>query len=192
WTLALQMGVQFDRILEGFSGPFEKITAWNIKPPAGNVITADGAKGYLTSHQVNDSFIAVNRLLPVGEEVYWLERPLMTNGKNYPRGTLYVPARNTTLTRLRKIASELGVNFEATATQPTGDMLKLNKVRVGLWDRYGGSIDAGWTRWILEQFEFPYDRIFAPKLDEGNLNNRYDALIFVSGAIPPTVANAAN
>src|SRR5262249_39686330 len=117
WTLALQMGVQFDRILEGFSGPFEKITAWNIKPPAGNVITADGAKGYLTSHQVNDSFIAVNRLLPVGEEVYWLERPLMTNGKNYPRGTLYVPARNTTLTRLRKIASELGVNFEATATQ---------------------------------------------------------------------------
>ena len=26
WTLAYQMGVQFDRILEGFDGPFEKLT----------------------------------------------------------------------------------------------------------------------------------------------------------------------
>ncbi len=45
WTLALQMGVRFDRVLEGFDGPFEKITAWNVKPPPGRVITATGAKG---------------------------------------------------------------------------------------------------------------------------------------------------
>ena len=25
WTLAMQMGVKFDRILDGFDGPFEKI-----------------------------------------------------------------------------------------------------------------------------------------------------------------------
>ncbi len=37
WTLAFQMGVVFDRVLEGFSGPFEKITEWNIKPPPGRV-----------------------------------------------------------------------------------------------------------------------------------------------------------
>ena len=35
WTLAYQMGVQFDRILDGFTGPFEKITEWNVKPPPG-------------------------------------------------------------------------------------------------------------------------------------------------------------
>ena len=37
WTLAFQMGVVFDRVLEGFSGPFEKITERNIKPPPGRV-----------------------------------------------------------------------------------------------------------------------------------------------------------
>ena len=42
----------------------------------------------------------------------------------------------------------------------------------------------GWTRWILEQFEFPFERVFAPELDAGNLNAKYDALIFVGGAIP--------
>jgi len=43
---------------------------------------------------------------------------------------------------------------------------------------------AGWTRWILEQFEFPFERVFAPQLDAGNLNAKYDVLVFVTGAIP--------
>ena len=43
---------------------------------------------------------------------------------------------------------------------------------------------SGWTRWILEQFEFPFERVFAPELDAGNLNAKYDVLIFVDGAIP--------
>src|SRR5205085_810920 len=33
WTLALQMGVQFDRILDGFDGPFARITGVQDMPP---------------------------------------------------------------------------------------------------------------------------------------------------------------
>ena len=48
---------------------------------------------------------------------------------------------------------------------------------------------SGWTRWILEQFEFPFERVFAPALDAGNLNAKYDVLVFVDGGIPaPAVA----
>ena len=47
---------------------------------------------------------------------------------------------------------------------------------------------AGWARWILEQFEFPFDRVFAPQLDAGNLNAKYDALMFVEGGIPAVAA----
>ena len=35
YTLAFQMGVQFDRILDGFDGPFQKIDGL-LKPPAGS------------------------------------------------------------------------------------------------------------------------------------------------------------
>ena len=49
---------------------------------------------------------------------------------------------------------------------------------------------SGWTRWILEQFEFPFSRVFARELDAGNLNAKYDVLIFVDGAIPPATAPA--
>jgi hypothetical protein len=45
-------------------------------------------------------------------------------------------------------------------------------------------MDAGWARWILEQFEFEFTRTFPPMLDAGNLNAAYDALVFVEGGIP--------
>ena len=184
WTLAFQMGVGFDRILEGFTGPFEKINSWNIKPPAGTIRTASGAAGFLTSHRVNDAFIALNRLLAANEEAYWIQSPMTANGRSYQAGTLYITAKRSTLPLLQKAAADLGVSFDATPDKPPADAVKLKRPRVGLWDQYGGSMDAGWTRWILEQFEFGFDRVFAPVLDAGSLNDKYDVLIFVEGAIP--------
>ena len=60
----------------------------------------------------------------------------------------------------------------------------MHAVRVGLWDNYGGSMTSGWTRWILKQYEFPFTRVFAPELDAGALNAKYDVLVFVEGGIP--------
>ena len=184
WTLAFQMGVEFDRILEGFNGPFEKINSWNIKPPAGRIATMNGAAGYLTSHRVNDAFIALNRLVAANEEAYWLKSPLTANGRTYPAGALYITASSLTLPLLQKAAADLGLSFDPTAEKPPADAVKLRRPRIGLWDQYGGSMDAGWARWILEQFEFGFDRAFPPTLDAGNLNARYDVLIFVEGGIP--------
>ena len=52
-------------------------------------------------------------------------------------------------------------------------------------------MDSGWARWILEQFQFPYEKMFPPMLDAGNLNAKYDVLVFVEGGIPGASARAA-
>jgi hypothetical protein len=57
-------------------------------------------------------------------------------------------------------------------------------VRIALWDRYGGSMPSGWTRWLLEQFEFPFEVVFPAQIDAGKLREKYDAIVFVSAAIP--------
>jgi hypothetical protein len=187
WTLAFQMGVEFDRVLEGFTGPFEAVTDWNVKPPAGKVTTMAGAAGYLISHRMVDSFVALNRLLAAKEEAYWLAD-----------GSWYVPARPSTRAALEKVAVDLGVGATATAEQPPAGARKLRSPRVGLWDQYGGSMDSGWARWILEQYQFNFEKVFAPTLDAGNLNAKYDVLVFVEGGIPaagskpPTQPNAAD
>jgi len=183
YTLAFQMGVKFDRILDGFDGPFQKISGF-AKAPAGRVAGAGGNAGYLLSHQVNDAFIAVNRLLASGEEVYWLKRSFNANGKEYAAGTMFIPAKPGTLAKLQRLAAEVGLSFDAAASNPAGEALKLRPLRIGLWDRYGGSMPSGWVRWLLEQFEFPFEVVYAPTLDSGNLAGKYDVLIFVTGAIP--------
>jgi hypothetical protein len=183
WTLAYQMGVRFDRLLEGFEGPFEKVVGL-IKPPAGRVTTAPKAAGYLLSHEVNDSFIATNRLLKENSEVYWLTRGFTLGDRAYAPGTIYIPAGSGTAVRLEKLAQELGLNFEAVAERPAGAVMKLRPARIALWDRYGGSMPSGWVRWLLEQFEFPFEVVYPAQLDAGDLAAKYDVLIFVTGAIP--------
>jgi hypothetical protein len=43
---------------------------------------------------------------------------------------------------------------------------------------------SGWTRWIFEQFDFPFTVVYAPTLDAGDLASKFDVIVFVSGAIP--------
>jgi hypothetical protein len=38
-------------------------------------------------------------------------------------------------------------------------------------------MDEGWTRWLLEQFGFPYTSIFNRDVQAGNLRDRFDAII---------------
>jgi hypothetical protein len=162
WTLAFQMGVEFDRVLEGFSGPFEKVTDWNVKPPAGTAPVSGNA--FTLTRDTNDSFTAVNRLLAAGRSVGW-------NGQDF-----VVTADAASLQPL----TSLGVSFK-----PTGGTFNMGirPARIALWDQYGGSMDSGWTRWILEQFEFPFTRVYAPDLDAGSLTAKYDVLILPPGAV---------
>ena len=183
YNIAYSMGIKFDRILDGFDGPFEKIP--DLAPvPQGKVAQAPTGGGYLLSHEVNDAFVAVNRLLKANEEVYWLKSAATVNGKTYPVGTMFIPAKATTLPILQKLAADKGLTFDAVASAPAGDAMKLKPVRIGLWDQYGGSMPSGWTRWLFEQYEFPFEVVFPGTLDAGNLNAKYDVLVFVDGGIP--------
>ena len=180
WTLAYQMGVQFDRILDAFDGPFAPVAGF-AKPPRPHVGPA--AAGYAFSHSENDAFIAVNRLLAHGDTVYTLLNPLNINGRTYDIGTFYVAAKTGTRGFLAKIADETGLQFDPFHTEVSPASLKrVRPPRIALWDQYGGSITSGWGRYILEQFDFPYTVVYPQTLDAGNLIGKFDVLILPDGA----------
>jgi hypothetical protein len=197
YTMALQTGIKYDKIYEGFDGPFEKVKLDNwdgakwtdeMKPPAGVAISS-GVAGYLLSHAVNDSFIAVNRLMKNGAEVYWLKTEHVINGKTYPAGTMYIPSTPSVLSLLQGLAAEKGLNFEATASKPAGAAFKLQPMRIGLANTYGGNSTEGWTEFMLSQFEFPIQLVYPLELNAGNLAAKYDVLIFEAGFIPATTTS---
>jgi len=173
WTLAFQMGVAFDRVLDGFDGPFEPLRGVQPMPAAPLTTAASGA--YRIDHRVNNAVIAVNRLVAAGQEVWW-----HTEGRD---GGFFVQASPASTEILQKAARELGV-AAAPAERPSSGLTRVRMPRIGLWDQYGGSMPSGWTRWLLEQFEFPFEVVYPQALDAGNLNARFDVLVFVDGAIP--------
>jgi hypothetical protein len=183
YTLAFQMGVAFDRILDAFDGPFVAVEGLQ-SPPAGRFADASGAAGFILSHAENDVAIVTNRLLSDGGTVRWLEEGVSAGGHSYPAGAVYVPNSGNVVEKLETWARELGIDVQGVSSTPRVSSLELSPVRVGLWDEYGGSMPSGWTRWLLEQFEFPFQVVYPGTLDAGQLRKQYDVLIFVTDAIP--------
>ena len=192
WTLAYTMGVRFERVLDGFDCPCRKLPIEEIKPAVGKITQASRPVGYLLSHEINDSFVAVNRLLASGEDVYWVKSAFTANGKKWAPGTNFITAKPSTLPKLQKLAADVGLSFEAVAAKPSGEALMLRPLRIGLVDRYGGSMPSGWIRYELEKFEFPFSLVFPPTLDQGNLAQKFDVLIVASDLTPSAAGAAGN
>ncbi len=183
WTLAIQMGVTFDKIYDGFDGPFTKVAGLLPPPPASVIGSISKPAGYLVSHKINNSFILINRLLAANLDVYWLKKAVTEDGQDLGTGTIWIPASSNALAVLQKAAKEIGVPSYAVATAPKGEALKLKPIRIGLYDSYGGSMPSGWTRWLFEQYEFPFQVIYPSNLDAGDLKSKFDVIVLTDGAV---------
>lgn len=169
YTLALQMGVQFDRILDGFECPCERVEPTNLVTAPAGVVAKSGT--WKLSPVQNDAFAAVARLLKAGVEV--------SRGFD---GNFYVASSGKSRPIVEKAAKELGVTF-AEGRKPAGAQ-KVTAPRIALFDRYGGQMPSGHTRWLLEQFGMPYTDVYPQELDAGNLRAKYDVIVFPDGSIP--------
>ena len=54
----------------------------------------------------------------------------------------------------------------------------VKKPRLAIYESWAGNIDEGWTRWLLEQFHFPYTRLHNSDVQAGHLREHYDTIIF--------------
>jgi hypothetical protein len=63
-------------------------------------------------------------------------------------------------------------------TLPNPSWKQLHRPRIGLYRSFIPSIDEGWTRWLLDQFEFAYASIGSKEIQTGDLHSRYDVLVF--------------
>ena len=181
WTLASQMGVKFDRVMDSFDGPFEKLGFDMQKPAPALIAGAAKPAGWLVSHKINDSFILINRLLKANAEVFWLKDEQTVDGHALGTGTIWIPATDKSMPIVATAAKEKGIAAYGLAQKPAGEALKLKPVRIGLIDVYGGSMPSGWIRWMLEQYEFPFELVFPQVIDAGNLKSSYDVIVFPSG-----------
>lgn len=175
WTLAFQMGVEVDRIMEDYQGPFEAVPVGELLVPDSKALAS--ASGYLLDVRGNNVFMAVNDLLKAGIPVFQTETP----SGELPVGSFYVSSAGAEV--LTQASSLYGV-YPIPADSKPASLEQVNRARIGLFDYYGGSMPSGWVRWMLEQFHFEYDLVFPKEIDSGKLNEKYDVLLFIGPGIP--------
>lgn len=157
--------------------------------PGGPPIPPYDNAGYTLAYQMGVDFVRVLNKVEVKSEpiteipfAFFMERSNVgwTKHSNWSYREV-----NKALKEGVPVTYTPGLTFlKGTPPAVEGQFSMTKRPRVALWDRYGGSMESGWTRWVLEQFDFDYELVFPPDLDWGNLNEKYDCIIFPDGGIP--------
>jgi len=171
WSLPELMGVDIIEIDTPFSTaglqPIDK-PLW----PTTDLSSAPG--GYLIPHAADSSFVAANRWLGAGIEVYWLKSDFDT-GRT---GDIYLPPNAVSAAEIQAVADELHLPVQALEAAPSGVHWRVRGTRVGLYKPWVASMDEGWTRFLLEQYEFPYKNLSNEDVIDGSFRDAVDVLLF--------------
>ncbi|GGZ30796.1 M14 family metallopeptidase [Asticcacaulis endophyticus] len=163
WTLPLQMGVTAEAVNAPVGtaerGQLAKITT--ASAPAG-AITGKGSR-YVLSRKVNASYAATNDVIKAGGKLAYAK----STGDFVVTGLK--PAAMQTIASKHKLAV-------TTAAFGTGtDSLK--PARIGMYRPWGSNMDEGWTRWILEQYNYGLTSVYNGDVKAGALDDKFDTII---------------
>ncbi|MFO7894467.1 MAG: M14 family zinc carboxypeptidase [Longimicrobiales bacterium] len=168
WTLPIQMHVNTVRIDEPFDTdglePIDRATVW-----AGG-LAGNGSWGWVLPARSNAAAVAVNRLLATGASVSVALAGVADAGPG-----AYV-IRDADRGRLEEIAAELGVEIEGLRRAPDAELRPMEPLRIGLYKSWQANMDEGWTRWVMDTYEFPVDTLHDAQVRNGDLS-RYHAII---------------
>ena len=177
WTLPLQMNVRVDRIDQYFEPPATRRLEDATIPPARLWGEPRGAAYYVIDGRGNGASIAINRLIGAGASVSWTTTPMPLQGFTYPAGSIVVADARGVREIVEAVARDLGLRATAATGRLPSATRPLAEVRTALYQPWVENTDEGWTRWLLEQYEFPFTTITNADITRGGLRARFDAII---------------
>ncbi|MGH9477445.1 MAG: M14 family metallopeptidase [Terriglobales bacterium] len=171
WTLPEQMNVEVDAVRSPVTAaqraglqPLASITT-----PPGKISGSGGV--FLLPPDTNQHFYAMNLALDQGAKVSIVTDP----GPGVPAGTAAIS--NLSRAQMQTILNSAATSARAVASAPAGAADIVHKPRVGLYRPWQASIDMGWTRWILQNYDFPPLLLRNGDIQASDLNARLDVII---------------
>jgi Zinc carboxypeptidase len=185
YTMPLMMGVETVTVQDAFPADLELVTE-RIALPSGTVtgVPAGSATAYVFKHD-NGGLMALNRLAGTGLRVDWSTAAFTAGGKDYPAGTMIVPLAGQPKTMrpaqvhqaVAAAARAFPVEFVAIREKALPPARTVRMPRVGMYKSFVASMDEGWTRWLLEQWEVPFTSLENKDVRAGGLRAKYDVVI---------------
>ncbi len=162
WTLPMQMGVTVVMVVEPVSSDaraaLKKID--RVTPIVGKI--EGSGPMFAFSHNSNAAMKSVNDILAAGGTVSFGKSEIFAGGN------------------AGAILKNNGVDAKSVNDSPSAVAVK--KIRVGLYEPWAGNIDEGWTKWILEQFHFPFTVLHNDDVQAGHLRSKFDSIVIAEMA----------
>jgi hypothetical protein len=187
WTLPAQMGVDVRTVERTFDLPLmSKLNTPAISSPAGKIWGEKKPGYFIVDARGTAGALARNRLLAAGVQTSWLPNAMDVNGFRYVAGSIVVPAVKEAEPVLAAIARQLDLRVDgakgkppvqASAPASAAASTPGGRPRVGVYKPAGDNSDEGWTRWLLEQYEFAFTSIDSTLVRAGGLRTAFDAII---------------
>ncbi len=174
WTLPFLMGVKFFQIDKPF-----KVDAVLLKDPnypEGRVSSKTG-KYFVSRSGLNVNSKLINRLHKENIPVYWNIEKINSDDKNFNEGSVIFPVNAQTLKKIDELAKDLHLEIHTLNDIDNRVLKRLNKVRVGLYKPYTANMDEGWTRLLLENFEFDFVTMENKDFKQKKLKDKFDVII---------------
>ncbi len=196
WTLPLQMGVRVIEVNEKFEAGLKLLPA--ISLPESRL--AGGGKYFIVDSSTNNSLVLANRLLKNRLPAGYADRQIVAGNKTFPAGSLVIERSRVDEARLRSLARGLGLAIDSLDSQGQARIQPLKEYRLAIYQPWTASMDEGWTRWVLEQFEFDFKVLHNAEIRAGQLEKSYTHIILPSlssrvilegrrrGEVPPEYA----
>jgi hypothetical protein len=174
-SLPLYLDVETVRAEVPFEVKLEPLPASYTQQETGTLQGA-GEYGWAIDPRHNRSIISINRLLATGATVFRATTEFTDSATEWPPGTFVVETDDTRL--LSDIAEQTGVTVRGLHWPLNLNARRLREPRIGLYRSWhSNSIDEGWTRFILEEYEFSFTTIRDQDIRQGGLHRNYDVIL---------------
>ncbi|MFB3854032.1 MAG: M14 family zinc carboxypeptidase [Vicinamibacterales bacterium] len=170
WSLGMLIGVDvvFVRKPLGDDASMTKLTEAPLFP---GTVTGSGQR-YVFDYRGADSALAINRLFKEGAKLAF-EQTRDDSGAPVTR----VHVSNIARPRIESVASKLALKVRADSSRTATAGTPFRAPRVALYQPWTASMDEGWTRWVLEQYEFAPKVLHNADIKAGKLRQQYDAIV---------------
>ncbi len=173
WTLPLQMGVRVIEVNEKFEASLKLLQP--ISLPESRL--AGGGKYFIVDSSCNNSLVLANRLLKNRLPAGYIDRQVSAGNKTYRAGSLVIERGRVDEARLRSLSRGLGLTIDSLDSVGQARIQPLKEYRLAIYQPWTASMDEGWTRWVLEQFEFDFKVLHNAEIRAGQLEKSYTHLI---------------
>jgi hypothetical protein len=200
WSLGMQMGVATEFLKKPLPDSLI-LRKLEEKPRAKGEVSGTGKEFYFV-YRGADSALAINRLLQEGARLAFQRSA--ENGLSVTRvavagisrekveavahGTgLAVsaidanPKGDGKSVKKGSATAEKSLNQKGIglpyAAEENAKVLLIHAPRLGLYQSWTANMDEGWTRWVLEQYEFAYTTLHNAEVKAGKLRDKFDVIV---------------